>query len=79
VSRVKGKPQALEAVALTEQGRVVPLTTAIALSAADLASEHQLSFADSIIYATAQLHGVNLVTSDHHFQGLSGVRYFAKG
>ena len=78
MSRVKGKQQALEAVALTEQGRVTPLITAIALSAADLAIEHKLSFADSIIYATAQCHEVSLVTSDDHFRGLSGVHYFGK-
>jgi predicted nucleic acid-binding protein len=39
---------ALEAVAMTEQGRVAPLSTAIALLAADLSTEYALSFADAI-------------------------------
>ena len=69
---------ALEAVALTEQGEVVPLTTAIALAAADLAAEYSLSFADSVIYATATFNNALLVTSDSHFQDLPGVEFFQK-
>jgi len=70
--------QALEAIALTEQGQIAPLTTSIALTAADFAMEHKLSFADSIIYATAQLYESKLVTSDNHFELLTDVIYFKK-
>ena len=52
--REQGETQALEAIALTEQGRVVTLNTSLALYAADLALEYQLSFADAIIYSTAR-------------------------
>jgi len=69
---------ALEAVALTEQAKVVPLTTAIALSAGDMAIEYKLSFADAIIYATAQFYNAELITSDKHFKSLTNVVYFAK-
>jgi predicted nucleic acid-binding protein len=69
---------ALEAAAMTEQGSVAPLTTAIALLAADLSAEYALSFADSIIYATARFHDALLVTSDAHFEGLPGVKLFSK-
>jgi predicted nucleic acid-binding protein len=69
---------ALEVAAVTEQGCVVPLSTAIALSAADLAAEHSLSFADSIIYATAKFHNALLITSDAHFEKLPGVKFFRK-
>jgi predicted nucleic acid-binding protein len=77
--RERGEPVGLEAVALTEQGQVQPLTTAIALHAADLALQHRLSFADALIYATASQHQAELVTSDDHFVGLPGVVYFEKG
>jgi len=78
VRRERSEAMALEVVGLTETGRVVPLTTPIALFAADLALEHGLSFADSIIYATARQNGVPLVTSDSHFEGLPEVDYFSK-
>ena len=74
--REQGETRALEAVALTEQGRVITLNTSLALYAADLALEHQLSFADAVIYSTARQAGVRLVTSDDHFKGLPEVTYF---
>jgi len=78
VRRNSGIENALQAVALTEQTRVTPLTTSIALLGADLSIEHSLSFADAIIYASARSHQAMLVTSDNHFKGLPGVDYFAK-
>jgi predicted nucleic acid-binding protein len=75
----EGEQRALEAVALTEQALVVPLSTSIALLAADLSMAHQLSFADAIIYATARFHDAELVTSDSHFENLPGVTLFKKG
>ncbi|MBU0673265.1 MAG: type II toxin-antitoxin system VapC family toxin [Proteobacteria bacterium] len=70
--------KALESIALTEQADVIPLTTPIALSAADFATEHSLSFADSIIYATAQFYSAKLITSGDHFKGLIGVEFLEK-
>jgi len=78
ICREASESRALEAIGLTEQGIVRPLTTSIALQAADLALEHGLSFADSIIYATAGHHRAQLVTSDAHFQGFTNVEYFLK-
>jgi predicted nucleic acid-binding protein len=77
-SRVKNKQEALKVIALTEQGKVIPLTTSISLLAGDLASEYKLSFADAIIYATAQNEQVELITSDDHFLNLPRVVYFKK-
>lgn len=76
VTRKKGIQQALEAIALTEQGTVIPLSTSIALSAADFSAKHKLSFADAIIYSTAQFYKAVLMTSDEHFKGLPEVVYF---
>ena len=61
VARKQNVQTALEAVALTEQAEVVPLSTAIALQAADSSAEYSLSFADSIIYATARFHNARLI------------------
>ena len=52
VCRERDSTQALRVIALTEQGRVIPLSTALALYAAELAIEHKLSFADAIIRAS---------------------------
>lgn len=78
VKRERDERAALAVVALTEQGRGVPLSSPIALFAADLALEHGLAAADAMIYATARHVGVPLVTADHHFSGLRDVIYFDK-
>lgn len=78
VCRERDEPTALEIIGVTEQGRVIPLDTSLALQAADLAASHQLAMADAIIYATARQHGAELVTSDSHFHKLSGVSYLGK-
>jgi len=76
--REKGEVMAIEAIALTEQAKVIPLTTSLSLTAADIALKHKLSFADAIIYATAQQHDVLLITADDHFEHLADVTYFSK-
>ncbi len=78
VARKKGIQQALETIALTEQAEIIPLSTSIALSAADFSAEHKLSFAYAIIYASAQFHKASLITSDDHFKGLSDVIFIEK-
>lgn len=78
VKRERSEDRALEVVALTEQGNVLSLNTAIGLLAADLALEHKLSFADAIIYATARYVDGVLVTADDHFKDLPSVIYFEK-
>jgi predicted nucleic acid-binding protein len=78
VKRESSEEQALEVIALTEQGTVTALDTAISLAAADFSTRYKLSFADAIIYATAQQMSVSLITSDDHFEGLPDVEYFSK-
>jgi len=69
---------AMEIIELTQQSTVIPLTQSLALLASELSQKHKLSFADSIIYATAQQENVKLITSDNHFEGLPDVIYFSK-
>lgn len=78
VKRERGEPEALQVIALTDETDLAPLTSGIALLAADLALAHQLSFADALIYGTAHQKQVPLVTSDDLFEGLPGVVYFDK-
>lgn len=78
VKRERDEATALEIIALTEQCRVVGLNTAIALLAADLSLTHRLSFADALIYATAQQHTATLITADDHFEGLPQVECYPK-
>jgi predicted nucleic acid-binding protein len=78
VKRERDEVTALEIIGLTEQCRVVPLDTATALLAADLSLAHRLSFADALIYATAQQHGASLATSDDHFEKLPEVEFYRK-
>jgi len=78
ICREKDELTALTIIAITEQGQVVSLNTSIALLSADIAAKFKLSAMDSIIYTTAQQAGVELITSDKHFENLPNVRYFPK-
>jgi predicted nucleic acid-binding protein len=78
VKRESDETTAHDTIALADDSLIVPLTTEIALMAGDLSLSHKLAFADAVIYASARKHGVELVTSDDHFEGLSGVTYFPK-
>ena len=69
---------ALQAVAQMQQGRVVVLDPAIALSAAKVSYELKLPMADSIILVTARRHEAVVWTQDADFKGLEGVRYIEK-
>lgn len=62
-----------EFIAFTEQCDVVPLTTEIALGAAELCRLHKLATADAIIYATALQANADLLTCDAHFRDLPRV------
>ena len=74
LAREAGDEIASAALSLMQRGRVVPIDVNLVLSAA----VNSLPMADSLIYATAQQHQAVLWTQDAHFEGLPGVRYFAK-
>lgn len=75
VLQQRNETDALRAVALMEQGRVVPLDAATALSAARISLDHQLPMADSVMLATTRAFGATLWTQDTDFEGLPGVQY----
>jgi predicted nucleic acid-binding protein len=78
VKRESDENTALDTIALADDSLVIPLSTEIALVAADLSLSHKLAFADAVIYASARKYNVELVTSDDHFEDLPGVTYFPK-
>jgi predicted nucleic acid-binding protein len=76
--REDGEQKAQELVGYTSGFTIVPLDTAIASFSSICARDHKLHTTDAIIYATAQMHDVPLLTCDAHFKGLPGVEWFGK-
>ena len=78
VCRERDEETAQAIIEVTKQSKIIVLDTDLALLAAKLASQYQLSVADALIYATAQQEQVKLITSDNHFSELPNVCYFSK-
>ncbi len=78
VLQQRNESDALQAVALMQQGQVVELSAALALSAARLSVENRLPMADSIMLATANAHRATLWTQDADFDQIKGVKYIQK-
>ena len=75
VLQQRGDGDALQAVAVMQQGVVVDLDARLALSAARVSLDMRRPMADSVVLATAKLHQATLWTQDADFEGLPGVRY----
>ena len=78
VLQQRDESAALQAVALMQQGQVVDLDGAIALTAARLGTDFGLPLADSVILATARHFNASVWTQDADFDGLSDVRFTKK-
>lgn len=78
VLQQRDEGDALQAVAVMQQGRVVELDTAIAMRAARVSVELKLPMADSVMLATARMHDATLWTQDRDFEYLEGVEYIEK-
>ena len=78
ISQQRDDSVALQYMAVMQQSTLVDLDAAIAIRAAVLGRRHKLPLADSIIYATAQSLGALVWTQDLDFEGLAGVRFWAK-
>jgi len=75
VLQQRDEGQALQAVALMQQGQVVDLSSTLALSAAKLSTDLHLPMADSVMLASARAHDATLWTQDADFEEIAGVRY----
>ena len=78
VLREKGESQALQSVALMQQGIVVDLTFEISIQSAKFSSVNKIPMADSIIYTTGQIFNATIWTQDDDFKDLPDVKYFSK-
>ena len=78
ICRERDEKLAMEVIALTQQSQVIALSDSLALLASELSQKYKLSFADAIIYATAQQEKATLITSDDHFLNLPEIVYFSK-
>lgn len=74
----RSENDALQAAALMQQGKVVDLTSSIALNAAKISDTYKIPMADSIMLATAKAFKAILWTQDADFKGLPGVNYVEK-
>jgi len=78
VLRESGENEALQAAAAMQKGKVVDLTTPIAMNASKLSLQYSLPMADSIILSTAQLYDCTIWTQDAGFENIPGVKFFPK-
>ena len=74
----RGEGEALQVIAVMQQGRVVELSSPLALQAARLAVDLQLPMADSIMLATARAFEATLWTQDADFKDIPDVKYVAR-
>ncbi len=75
IKRERGEETALLITGRLSGTQVVPLSTSIALLAADLSLRHGLAMADAIVYATSRDQEAQLITSDADLKDLPGVVY----
>ena len=78
IKTVMGEQKALDAYAQMSRTRIVYLTSAISLKAADISISSKLGTADSIILATARECNAEIVTSDKHLKEEKGVKFISK-
>jgi len=62
--------------AFSFSAREIVIDIPVAALAAKISMEVQLAMADAVIYACAKNHKAELVTADHHFEGLPDVILF---
>jgi predicted nucleic acid-binding protein len=75
IKKLKGEEEALLAVAALSQTTIVSIDQTISLEAADFSLEHNLHFADALVYATARHFKTTLYTSDNDLRNLKAVGF----
>ena len=78
IKNLLGEQKALDAYAQMSRTRIVDLTSAISLKAADISIASKLGTADSIILATARECNAEIVTSDKHLKDEERVKFISK-
>lgn len=75
IKRELGEEKALLAAGQLSATQIISLTDSLALLAADISLKYGLAMADAIVYATAQDHKAQLITSDADLKDLPSVKY----
>jgi predicted nucleic acid-binding protein len=73
-----GEDAALVAITAMRRGRVIDLSSPVALSAAQIGIDLKLALADSVILATARAYGAVVWTQDADFAAIDGIKYYPK-
>lgn len=76
VLRERNEDEAFQSIALMRQGKVIELSTDIAIHAAKISHSRKIPMADSMILGTALIHDAIVWTKDDDFKGIPGVKYF---
>lgn len=79
IRRESTESKGLLSVSAMQKGKVVDLTTSIAMNASKISLQYTLPMADSIILSTAQRYNCIVWTQDQDFKDLPDVKYFPKG
>ena len=74
----RDETQALNAIAIMQQGELVDLNINVAIHAATLSTELKLPMADSIMLSTAQIYKATFWTQDSDFKKIKDVKYIEK-
>ncbi|MBL8645596.1 MAG: type II toxin-antitoxin system VapC family toxin [Rhodospirillaceae bacterium] len=78
MTRESGEDKADQVMAFTATCVVADLDSSTAMLAAEYCARYRLATADAIIYATALIHGADVLTCDKHFKNLEGIVYIPK-
>jgi toxin FitB len=78
VLRESNENEALQAAVAMRKGKVVDLTSSLAIAASKLGLSHKRPMADSIILATAKEFKATIWTQDSNFRDMDDVKYFSK-
>lgn len=78
VLQQRDETDALQAVSLMQQGKIIEVDSTISLNAAKLSYDLKLPMADSIILATAKMHDAILWTQDSDFEKIPNVKFIKK-
>jgi len=76
INRSEG--EALRAVAVMQQGRLIDLDSNIAISAAKASADLKMPMADSVMLASARANDARLWPQDEDFKDIEGVEYVQK-
>ncbi len=78
ILRERDESSALQAIAHIQQGKIIPLSSSLAIESAQLGHGFKLPLADSVIYTVTLKFDAVLWTQAPHFAKLEKVKYFKR-